>query len=100
MDAVSTMPLIAFDTLAYANKLKAVGMDPKIAEVQAELQAGLLNELTTNQLATKKDIQELRQELRQEMHELKFDLLTKLGGVIVACTAILGTLTAVFSHLH
>jgi hypothetical protein len=46
MNAAISMPLIAFDTLAFASKLKAVGMDPKIAETQAELQASVLNELS------------------------------------------------------
>ena len=30
------MARIAFDTLAYANKLKEAGLEPKIAEAQAE----------------------------------------------------------------
>lgn len=54
MSAVPYMPHVAFDTLAFANKLKAAGLDPKIAEAQAELQATVLTDLTTNQLAQKK----------------------------------------------
>lgn len=89
MNSETTMPHIAFDTLAYANKLKAVGMDAKIAETQAELQATILNDFATNQLATKKDLQ-----------ELKFELLIKLGGIVVASTAVLGTLIALFSRIN
>jgi uncharacterized phage infection (PIP) family protein YhgE len=74
MNAAVAMPLIAFDTLAFANKLKAVGMDPKIAEAQAELQADVLNELSIGQLATKKDVQELKTDMRELRTELKTDM--------------------------
>lgn len=81
------MAQVAFNTLDYANKLKAVGLDPKIAEMQAELQAEVLKDLTQNLLATKADIT-----------SLKYELLTKLGGAIVGCTAVLGVLITIFSY--
>jgi len=45
-----------FDTLAFANKLKNAGSDPKLAEVQAESIAEVLGALMENQLATKRDL--------------------------------------------
>lgn len=100
MSVVTCMPHFIFDTLAYANKLKAAGLDPRIAEAQAELQATVLSELTTNQLASKKDLQELKLELQLDISKLKNELIIKLGGIVVACTAILGTLVAIFARMH
>lgn len=57
------MSHIPFDTLAYANKLKAAGVDSKLAETQAEATAEIIGNLMENQLATKKDLVELRIEL-------------------------------------
>ena len=75
---------INFDTLKYANRLKAVGVPDKQAELQAELQAETvaqqtdaicnLSRLIDNNLATKQDINELKQdinELKQDVNELK-----------------------------
>lgn len=89
MSTTNYMPRVAFDTLAYANKLKEAGLDPRIAEAQAELQATILTDLTCNQLATKKDMQ-----------DLKFELLLKLGGIVIACTTILGILFTILSRVH
>ncbi len=46
---------VAFDTLAYAKKMKAVGF----TEQQAEAQAEALAEIVENRLATKQDIEGL-----------------------------------------
>jgi hypothetical protein len=47
---------------------------------------------------------ELRTEFKSDMHELKFALLVRFGGIIVATiaasTAILGTLITIFSRVH
>ena len=92
-----------FDTLAYANKLKAAGVEPKIAEVQAELQAELLSELAQNTLATKADINCLKADInsiRADMLALKNELLVKLGGMLAGCTVLLATLSAFFTHVR
>lgn len=57
------MTAISFDTLAFANKLKNAGVDPKAAEAQAEATAEILNDLTINQLATKQDIRDLEMKM-------------------------------------
>ena len=59
----------SFDTLQYANRLKAVGVPEKQAEVQAEMMA----EIIEDKLATKKDLKEL--ELR---------MILKLGGLMIS----------------
>ena len=53
---------ISFDTLAYANRLKAVGVESKAAEEMAEANAELFSELIENNLATKQDIVELHED--------------------------------------
>ena len=53
------MTVIAFDTLEFANKLKAAGMAPQLADVQSEETARILNDLTTTQLSTKQDLKDL-----------------------------------------
>jgi len=72
---------IAFDTLAYAKKLKVAGFTEQQAEVQAEALAEMVNET----LATKRDLKEL--ELR-----LKHDLTIRLGGMLTAGIAIVAAL--------
>lgn len=42
------MTQVAFETLAYAKKLKAAGLDSKIAEVQAEVQVEMLEVVWLN----------------------------------------------------
>jgi transposase len=109
--------IIAIDTLAYANKLKAAGLEPKLAEAQAEAQAELLSGLMDDTLATKHDIKELRTELRHEIRqvraELKGDLrhleanikqlenklLIKLGGIMITGVGLLATMLTM-SHTH
>lgn len=51
------MGAVAFDTHAYVKKLKAAGVPEEQAEVHAETIAHLIE----GELATKRDIEELRQ---------------------------------------
>ncbi len=75
------MTSIAFDTLAYAKRMKAAGFTDKQAEIQAEAIA----EIIEDRLATKQDLKEL--ELR-----LKHDLTLRLGVMLTAGIAIVATL--------
>jgi len=83
---------IAFDTLAYAKKLKAVGFTEEQAEVQAETLASIIDE----RLATKQDILALKQEIKRDMMELelrlKHDLTLRLGAMMAAGIAIVAAL--------
>ena len=74
------MSAIAFDTLAYAKKLKAAGFTEQQAEVQAEAMAELVNE----QLATKRDLK-----------ELEMSLVLRLGSIMVAGIAVIATLVKI-----
>jgi|GEM_PF-1909287 len=130
---------IAFNTLDFANRLKAAGVAEKIAETQAQLQSELqqdtnkkfdeqqamLNELTKHELATKDDINRLetkidvvenKLESKISMLENKLDskisildskismienkLVVKLGGIMVGCSALLGSLVTFFHQAH
>ena len=72
------MTTTTFDTLGYAKKLEAAGF----TRAQAEAQAAALRDVIEDKIATKQDLREM--ELR-----LKYDLTIRLGGIVVACTAIL-----------
>ena len=79
---------LAFDTLAYAKKLKSVGF----TEEQAEVQAEALVEIIEDRLATKEDILALKRDLKELELRLKHDLTLRLGGMLVAGIAIVATL--------
>jgi hypothetical protein len=68
---------LPFDTLKYANKLKAVGFTEAQAEVQAEVMAELIND----NLATKRDLK-----------DLEYQLLLKLGAMFAASIGIITAL--------
>ena len=78
------MSMISFDTLKYTKTLIKAG----VPQVQAEGQANALAELVEEQLATKQDLKELE-------YRLENRLLTKLGSLILICTAVLGVLISV-----
>lgn len=65
---------ITFDTLKYANKLKAAGLEPKLAEAQAQAEGEALHELAMTQLATKLDIYETKQEITKLKEETCRDI--------------------------
>lgn len=62
---------IPFDTLAYSNKLKQAGMDAKLAEVQTEMNAQILQSIMEDQVVTKKDILDLRTEAKNQIIEIR-----------------------------
>jgi len=72
---------LIFDTLQYANRLKAAGVPEKQAEVHAEAMA----ELIDNRLSTKQDLKEL--ELRMTI---------KLGGLVMGGMSMLVILMKLF----
>lgn len=68
------MPVYTFDTLSYFDKLKDAG----VPENQARVQADALRDLVESSLVTKRDLK-----------ELEYKLTIRLGGIAVACTALL-----------
>ena len=88
-------PAIAFDTLVYAKKLKAVGFTEAQAETLAESQAQLIE----SRLATKQDIalvrrdmKELEASLKRDMKEMEMRMTIRMGILIAASIAIVATL--------
>ncbi|MDF1482905.1 hypothetical protein [Extensimonas sp. H3M7-6] len=79
------MSAITFDTLKYANRLKAAGMDPRLAEEQAEALADALTEQT--QLASKTYLVELRMATKADLADAKTDLIQWVAGMLVCCAA-------------
>ena len=74
------------NTLEYAQKLKDAGVPAK----QAEAQAFVLYEIINSDLATRRDIEEIRAELKRDIKELelkielaKKDLKIWMGGIAV-----------------
>lgn len=73
---------INFDTLKYANRLKAVGVLDKHAETQAELQAETIiqqtdaiydfGNLIASNLVTGQDAKDLKNELKSDIKQLEF----------------------------
>lgn len=84
------MSAITFDTLKYAKRVKAAGMDPRLAEEQAEALADALTEQT--QLATKTDLVELRMATKADLADAKTDLIQWVAGMLVAQAAVVATL--------
>jgi hypothetical protein len=96
----------AFDTLAYANKLKQAGADPKLAEAQAEATAAIMNDLIMDKLATKDDVKTVRdelrvtkEELRSEIKDLGIRMYKAMFTMISASVAILGGLQTLFHFI-
>jgi 2-phosphoglycerate kinase len=81
------MTVLAFDTLKFARRLQAAGMDARLAEEQAEALAEAL-EANLQELATKADIADMR----KEMLLLEQRLIIKLGGMLVVAVGVVATL--------
>lgn len=93
------MSAIAFDTLAYAKKLKLAG----VPEAQAEVQAEAMAELVEERLATKRDLKELEERLASQirgmeerlnskMQELEYKMTIRLGSMMVVAVGLVATL--------
>jgi hypothetical protein len=101
------MTTITFDTLKFANRLKAAGAESRLAEVEAEAIAEAFAEQQVQiekhwiekQTATKTDVAEIRLEierLRAETHraivEAKNDMLKWGAGMLLAQAGLIITL--------
>jgi len=69
--------MMAFDTLAYAKKLKEAGFTEQQAEVQAEALASIVE----SELATKRDLKETEAALKRDLKEVESRLEAKLAEV-------------------
>ncbi|MDE3238931.1 MAG: hypothetical protein KGN33_08215 [Paracoccaceae bacterium] len=77
------------DTLKFARKLAAAGVDPKAADAIAEG----IGEIDTTELATKSDLAHLEQSLTMKMDRLTM----RIGGMIALAVIVLG---AARHYLH
>ncbi|MBF0624776.1 MAG: DUF1640 domain-containing protein [Magnetococcales bacterium] len=74
---------MVFDTHEAVKRLKSVGFN----DAQAEMQTRIIVELVNDQLATKRDLE-----------ELKNDLTIRLGGMLVAGIGAIATLLKWIGH--
>ncbi len=61
------MSTVAFDTLAYANRLKEAGVPPEQAEAHVAAQAEFLTQHILSEVATKDDLRALKTDLKSDM---------------------------------
>ena len=101
-----------FDSLTYANRLKAAGMDGGLAEVQAsalteviqdhfqslstkqevqQLSLDLRKEIQLQGQELRKDMQLLRLEVQKDMQLLKQRMVIKLGSLMVLAIGVVAT---------
>ena len=66
---------IAFDTLAYANKLKEAGFTDRQAQAQAEALVAVVD----SNLATKTDLKELEMATKRDLKELELKLEARIA---------------------
>ena len=94
-----------FDSLSYANRLKAAGMDAGLAEVQANAMTEVIHGHSQN-LSTKPELQQLGQDLHKDMQSLRLELqkdmqlleqrmVIKLGSLMVLAIGVVATLVKV-----
>jgi ABC-type protease/lipase transport system fused ATPase/permease subunit len=81
------MTALTFDTLKFARRLQAAGMDQRLAEEQAEALAEAL-EVNLQALATKADMADLR----KDMQLMEQRLTIKLGAMLVVAVGAVATL--------
>lgn len=78
------MTTITFDTLKFANTLKAAGVPPAQAEAEATAISEIL-EVNLKDLVTKDD-------MHREMHDMEQRLIIKLGALIAFAIGIVAVL--------
>ncbi len=72
------MTALAFDTLKFAQTLRDKA---KFTQEQSEGLAFAISDATSDQLATKSDIKDLRMELKSDMREMELRLETKIESL-------------------
>ncbi len=92
------MVAITFDTLKYANRLKAAGAESRIAEAEAEALAEVF-ELNLKEVATRDDLKQMEERLNEKMDARFFQLeqrmIIKLGGLMVIAIGTVATLVKI-----
>ncbi len=92
------MVAITFDTLKYANRLKAAGVESRIAEAEAEALAEVF-ELNLKEVATREDLKQMEERLNEKMDarflQLEQRMIIKLGGLMVVAIGVVATLVKI-----
>ena len=88
------MNALHFDSLTYANRLKAAGMESGLAEVQASVMTEVIQGHFQT-LSTKQEVQQLGNDLRKEMQLLEQRMVIKLGSLMVLAIGVVATLVKV-----
>lgn len=78
------MAMVPFDTLKFADKLKAAGISPNQAEAQADALAEVI-EVNIQDMVTKDDLAVLLKDLEQR-------LIIDLGGMMVVAVGVIAAL--------
>ena len=87
-----------FDTLKYANRLKAAGAESLIAEAEAEALAEVF-ELYLKEVPTREDLKQMEERLNEKMDarflQLEQRMIIKLGGLMVVAIGVVATLVKI-----
>ncbi len=75
------MSTVAFDTLAYANRLKEAGVPPEQAEAHVAAQADFLTQHILSEVATKDDLRTLKADLKSDMDARFGEVGEQLGEI-------------------
>lgn len=78
---MQTMSPITFDTLKFVETLKAAGVPDDQAKA---ISYAVRDAHEVAELATRRDLAELRNELQRDLKELEYRMTIKLGGLMVA----------------
>lgn len=79
------MTTLTFDTLKFANRLKAAGVPDKQAEAKAEALAEVMADaISASDLTTKRDIQDNQTATRQEMPDMELRITKWVVGLSLA----------------
>jgi hypothetical protein len=76
------MSTLAFDTLKYAERLRAAGVSEQQAKAEAEALRDVLSEALDSTLATKSDVQLVVQ--RMDVFDAKMDKRSWMLGILIA----------------
>ena len=93
------MTMTAFDTLAYARKLKDAGVQDSIAEAQSEATAEIFHALIVERLATKEDLSKVEIALKTDIKDLEMRTQAFIVKAVLTIIGALGTLQAIFHFI-
>lgn len=85
------MASVTFDTLKFANRLKAAGVPDKQAEAEAEALAEVM-EINLRDLATKEDLERFKTDIQRDLRELEQRMTIKLGTLMAVAVGAVAAL--------